>query len=107
MANFDPRPLEDFSMKPIVDRIGLPATLEQTAEECAELAHACLKEARRLRGENPTPCTAEECKKSIEEEMADVALCLDLLDDSDYTLDPIIAKAKLDRWHQRLDDAGK
>lgn len=35
-------------MKNIVDRIGLPATLEQTAEECAELAHACLKEARRL-----------------------------------------------------------
>ena len=36
-------------MKTIVDRIGKPAMLEQTAEECAELAHACLKEARRLR----------------------------------------------------------
>ena len=60
-------------MKPIVDRIGLPALLEQIAEECVELsealtdeivrllvcldankacaglAHACLKEARRLR----------------------------------------------------------
>ena len=35
-------------MKSVVDRIGLPALLEQTAEECAELAHACLKEARRL-----------------------------------------------------------
>lgn len=118
-------------MKTIVDRIGLPALLEQTAEECTELsevlvdeivriltlldankacarlAHACLKEARRLRGENPTPCTAEECKNAIMEEMADVALCLDILDDSDYTLDPIIAKAKLDRWHKRLDEAGK
>ena len=52
-------------MKTIVDRIGLPALLEQTAEECTELAHACLKEARRLRGENPTPCTAEECKNAI------------------------------------------
>ena len=48
-------------MKPIVDRIGKPAMLEQTAEECAELAHACLKEARRLRGENPTPKTTPEC----------------------------------------------
>ena len=94
-------------MKPIVDRIGKPAMLEQTAEECAELAHACLKEARRLRGENPTPCTAEECKAAIMEEMADVALCLDMLDNSDYVLDPIIAKAKLDRWSRRLDDAGK
>lgn len=94
-------------MKNIVDRIGLPALLEQTAEECAELAHACLKEARRLRGENPTPCTAEECKAAIMEEMADVALCLDMLDNSDYVLDPIIAKAKLDRWSRRLDDAGK
>lgn len=94
-------------MKPVVDRIGLPAMLEQTAEECAELAHACLKEARRLRGENPTPCAEEECKAAIMEEMADVALCLDMLDNSDYTLDPIIAKAKLDRWDQRLDEAGK
>lgn len=94
-------------MKNIVDRIGLPAMLEQTAEECAELAHACLKEARRLRGENPTPCTAEKCKAAIMEEMADVALCIDMLDNSDYTLDPIIARVKLDRWHQRLDEAGK
>ena len=36
-------------MKTIIERIGKPALLEQTAEECAELAHACLKEARRLR----------------------------------------------------------
>ena len=41
-------------MKTIVDRIGKPALPEQTAEECAELAHVCLKEARRLRGENPS-----------------------------------------------------
>ena len=94
-------------MKTIVDRIGLPALLEQTAEECAELSHACLKEARRLRGENPTPCAEEECKVAIMEEMADVALCLDMLDDSDYTLDPIIANAKLERWRKRLDEAGK
>lgn len=36
-------------MKTIVERIGKPAMLEQTAEECAELAHACLKEAQRPR----------------------------------------------------------
>ena len=48
----------------ITSEIGTPAVLEQTAEECVELAeaitsllrlaHACQKEARRLRGENPT-----------------------------------------------------
>ena len=56
---------ERICMKPIVDRIGKPAMLEQTAEECAELAHACLKEARRLRGENPTPKTTPECWLAI------------------------------------------
>lgn len=96
---------EEATMKTIVDRIGLPALLEQTAEECTELAHACLKEARRLRGENPTPCTAEECKAAIMEEMADVELCLDMLNGSNYTLDLIVAK--LDRWRRRLDEAGK
>ena len=94
-------------MKNIVDRIGLPALLEQTAEECTELAHACLKEARRLRGENPTPCTEEECKVAIMEETADVLLCLGLLDDAGYTLSFATEKKKLDRWHQRLDEAGK
>ena len=58
-------------MKPIVDRIGKPAMLEQTAEECAELAHACLKEARRLLGENPTPKTTPECWLAISEELTD------------------------------------
>ena len=94
-------------MKSIVDRIGKPALLEQTAEECTELAHACLKEARRLRGENPTPCTAEECKAAIMEEMADVSLCLSALDDAGYTLSFAAVSAKLDRWSQRLDEAGK
>ena len=64
-------------MKTIVDRIGLPATLEQTAEECAELAHACLKEARRLRGENPTPKTTPECWLAISEELTDVQICIE------------------------------
>lgn len=118
-------------MKPIVDRIGLPALLEQTAEECTELSealadeitriltlldankacarltHACQKEARRLRGENPTPCTAEECKAAIMEEMADVSLCLSALDDAGYTLSFAAVNAKQDRWRQRLDEAGK
>lgn len=35
-------------MREILNRIGLPALLEQTAEECSELAQACLKYARLL-----------------------------------------------------------
>ena len=77
-----------MNMKSIVERICLPALLEQTAEECTELAHACLKESRRMRGENPTPCTEEECKAG-------------------YTLSFAAVSAKLDRWRQRLDEAGK
>ena len=94
-------------MKNIVDRIGLPALLEQTAEECAELSHACLKEARRLRGENPTPCTAEECYSKIVAEEADVQNCMMRLIEAGYMWARGDVEDNLDRWRQRLDDAGK
>lgn len=41
----------------VIEAIGLPAVLEQCAEELAELTQAALKMARKLRGENPTPMT--------------------------------------------------
>ena len=62
-------------MREILNRIGLPALLEQTAEECSELAQACLKYARLLRQENPTPKTEQECVCALMEEIADVKLC--------------------------------
>lgn len=98
-------------MKNIVDRIGLPALLEQTAEECAKLAHACLKEARRLRRENPTPKTTPECWLAISGELTDVQLCMELLEGAGYGTDPVAATdqraAKLLRWRERLDKEGK
>lgn len=94
-------------MKPIVDRIGLPALLEQTAEECTELAHACLKEARRLRGENPTPKTTPECWLAISEELTDLQICIEMLEAAGYHGDPAIADVKCQRMVQRLDEAGK
>lgn len=94
-------------MKTIVDRIGKPALLEQTAEECTELAHACLKEARRLRGENPTPCTAEECYSKIVAEEADVQNCMRRLVEAGYMWARGDVEGNLDRWRQRLDEAGK
>ena len=98
-------------MKTIVDRIGKPALLEQTAEECTELAHACLKEARRLRGENPTPKSTPECWLAISEELADLQLCMELLEGAGYGQDPVAAAdqraAKLLRWRDRLDKAAE
>lgn len=88
----------------LIDLTGEPAMLELLAEECAELAHAALKLARKYRGENPTPRSEAECLHALEEEIADVSTCVGQLDgivDMDRVID--IAKKKLDRWWQRAD----
>ena len=59
--------------------IGTPAMLEQTAEECVEMAHACLKLARYMRGENNVHKTIEEIYSNLSEEIADVSICMDEL----------------------------
>ena len=62
----------------LIEKIGKTAMLEQTAEECAELAHACLKLARYYRNENKVyGKTKEEMLDNLVEEMADVAICFD------------------------------
>lgn len=66
----------------LIEMIGEPATLELLAEECTELAHACLKLARVTRDENPTPKTKDECRKRVTEEIADVYLTM-------WELDPV------------------
>jgi NTP pyrophosphatase (non-canonical NTP hydrolase) len=61
----------------LLEKIGKSAMLEQTAEECAELTHACLKLARYYRGENKVyGRSEEEMLNNIIEEMADVKLCI-------------------------------
>ena len=92
-------------MTEILDRIGLPAMLEQLAEECGELTQAALKLARLRRGENPTPKTEEECLAALTEEIADVELCIrelmmEGLVDSNKVMDIIDQKAN--RWLDRL-----
>lgn len=93
-------------MSTIVDHIGVPALLEQTAEECCELAQACLKMARKLRDENPTPKSIEDIRENLIEEMADVELCLlqiemstDIV--SSKEVDSLILE-KFSRWEKRL-----
>jgi len=62
----------------LLDTIGTPAMLEQTAEECVELAHACLKLARYYRNENKVyGKNEEEMLNNLAEEMADVKICID------------------------------
>ena len=95
-------------MNDIIEQVGLPAVLEQLAEECSELAQASLKYARLLRGENPTPKTEAECLESLTEEMADVYLCMNLIMFAGVagaeTVEHITSE-KFARWHKRIQEA--
>ena len=87
--------------------IGTPAMLEQTAEECIELAHACLKLARYLRGENKVYKTKEEIYSNLSEEIADVYICIDeLLEASIISQESIDSNimTKLERMRKRLEE---
>ena len=89
--------------------IGTPAMLEQTAEECVELAHACLKLARYLRGENKVYKTKEEIYSNLSEEIADIYICIDELLEagviSQESIDSNIM-TKLERMRKRLEEDG-
>lgn len=98
-----------MSNKTIVEKIGVPSVLEACAEECNELAQICLKLARKLRNENPTPKSEKELVNSLEEELGDVLVCMNTIIDEAklVTSDTIyeIADFKLDRWHKRIDES--
>lgn len=94
-------------MRPITDIIGLPAMLEQLAEECTELAQASLKYARKLRGDNPTPKDYPELDASLTEELSDVLLCIGLLAPKGIGPDKAQQDYKTMRCYQRLREAGK
>ena len=91
----------------IVEHIGVPALLEQLAEECCELAQASLKMARKLRDENPTPKSIEDIRDNLIEEIADVDVCLDRLGDETDIVDRLelttIEIDKKKRWQERLE----
>ena len=87
----------------VIEAIGLPAVLEQCAEELAELTQAALKMARKLRGENPTPMTHAQAAEHLHEELGDVRLCLKVPDvamGGDNTT--AVEAEKLQRWLDRL-----
>lgn len=87
--------------KTIRSRVGDPAMYEQLAEECVELAHACLKLARIRRGENPTPAKENEIKAAVDEELTDVILCASELD---LSVNNEIMADKRIRWNERLEE---
>lgn len=91
-------------------KLSKAAILENCAEECAELNHACLKMARKIRGENPTPKTIEEIKENLIEELADVALTMSaVISALDLNMSEIenLVGYKTTRWKHRLEKAGK
>lgn len=82
----------------------------QIAEEASELAKAALKLKRAIEGTNPTPVTKKEAIENLVEEIADINLCIDIIetkfDDGfplDLEIETIIIKA--DRWCKRLKSA--
>lgn len=89
----------------VIHTLGEPALLEQLAEECSELAHAALKMARKERGENPTPKTLDECFKALIEEMADVQLCIWVVETSHGHDLRCNCDAKRERWAKRIREA--
>ena len=86
----------------VIRSLGEPALLEQLAEECSELSQAALKLARKERGENPTPKTLGECFKDLIAEMADVNLCIWVIETSRGIDLRLNSNWKRERWAQRI-----
>ena len=89
----------------VIRSLGEPALLEQLAEECSELAQAALNLARKERGENPTPKTLVECFKDLIAEMADVNLCIWVIETSRGIDLRLHSNWKRERWAKRIREA--
>ena len=89
----------------ITEMLDKSELLAQLAEESAELSQAALKLRRAIMGINPTPKTIANCEVSLDEEIADVELCLNELgfhsEDHLFIQSEIMA-AKQKRWLTRL-----
>lgn len=77
----------------LIEQIGMIEMLNQTAEEASELAQACLKLSRKLRGINYTPKTKQELLDNLYEEIADIEICIEELRSE-------ISKEKIEKWKE-------
>lgn len=84
----------------IRNAVPTPALYEQLAEECAELAHAALKVARKMRNENPTPLQLQDLLDEVAEEATDVQVVAEVLG---LKTRPEYKRFKLERWAHRLE----
>ena len=102
MCDMTSVPIKDISYKDRIDKIRTiipnPALYEQLAEECVELSQACLKKARKIRGENFTPKLEREIDRELIEEVSDVILCIETIP---LHGDNKIINRKLNRWIER------
>ena len=87
----------------IRDKLPLEELLCQLAEEGTELSKAALKLRRVIDGTNPTPVKIEEAFNNLREEIADVMLCLQILDmDTNHWTYKDIMDSKIKRWASSL-----
>ena len=86
----------------IQEAVGAPAILEGLAEEAIELAHAALKTARILRGENPTDARYENAWAAMTEEFTDLAIYSHILG---LSIDYDLYCGKKERMVERIREA--
>ena len=85
--------------------------LAMLAEECAELAQAALKMRRVIDPDaSPTTVSTSDAENHMREEVADVLTCLLVIGDyidgvNPYSSVEQIMSDKLERWHDRIEEA--
>ena len=89
----------------VTDFLPQDEILIQLAEEAAELSQAALKMRRVLDGKNPTPVGYAQALKDLNEEIADVTLCIDLIGCVNFSQVNSTRAWKLKRWISRLLEA--
>ena len=90
------------STKVVKGNLSEASLYEQMAEEATELAQACLKKARILRGENPTPVSNRTADMEVLEELTDVHVASSILG---LKVDSGLFLYKTNRWAERIQDA--
>lgn len=83
------------AMDSIRRNIPSPAIFEQLAENCSALADCALRQARIMRGDNPSKEDLVDVVKVTEEKVGDVLVTLDVIGSRPS---PQLMQAKLGQW---------
>lgn len=90
--------LYDYHIDFVKSHVNEVDRLTILAEEAAELAQAALKLVRYYNGQTASVDAPNKLVEALEEEVADVKVCLDTLD---YEPDHGICRRKAERWRDR------